>query len=133
MNKKWKQTGVALVAALGLFASACVTSGAVESKDPLVVYYAALADYNGAKLIAARYVELPSTTKEEATRVLQAVVEGDEAVDEFERLRAQCAAAAAPPAPEAVASCLPADRLAALGRVLQIVAAELRARAVEVK
>ncbi|NJK88122.1 MAG: hypothetical protein HC923_01155 [Myxococcales bacterium] len=83
-----KSKFLAAFAALALLAGGCVTSQAVSAKDPLVAYYASLADYNGAKRIALAYVELPSTTKREANVVVSAVERGDEAVAQVEVLRA---------------------------------------------
>lgn len=156
MKKMKGLAALAVMAAMISVVSGCVTQHAAKSKSPLVTYYGALADYNGAKRVALAYVELPSTTKAEADVVVKAVARGDQAVDETEKLRAQCAVEAIAQADATVpdvaaeltsdefqqafeaarsiafAACLPDSKLEAVGRVLQAVAAELRARALEV-
>lgn len=144
---------LAVLTAVVLSASGCLTQHAFQAKDPLVSYFAALADYNGAKRIALAYVELPSTTKGEADAVVRVVTRGDEAVDKTEALRAACETSATEEANATVpdvgaeltadetanafeaaksvafAACLPSSKLEATGRVLQAIAAELRKHA----
>jgi hypothetical protein len=128
------------IAATALIVSGCVSTLAFDAKNPLVSYYAAVADFNGAKSLALAYVSIPSTTKAEAVVVDNYVKKGDKAIGEIEVLRAECADAA-PSADTAVtpsaataarnaaiAACLPTTRLEAVGKVLQVVASELRAR-----
>lgn len=149
------QKALAALAVVALVAGGCITQQAVQAKDPLVSYYAALADYNGAKRIALAYVELPSTSKAEADFVVKGVAKGDEAVKKTEELRASCEASSTAEANELVpdvgteltaaeeteafdaaksvvfAACLPTSKLEAAGRILQAVAAELRARSLK--
>lgn len=143
---------IVLVLALAV---GCVTPAAFRSGDPLVAYYGAVADYNGAKRIALSYLLLPSTPASEADAVVAAVQRADAELKRIEALRAECASSSIKDADKMVpdvgaeltadqfsdaftaarsvafSACLPQSRLDAVARLLTAVSAELRARALK--
>jgi hypothetical protein len=133
----------------------CVTPSAIRAGDPLVAYYGAIADYNGAKRIALSYVLLADTSKAQAEAVVAAVQRADAELKRVDMLRAECEATATGKADAMVpdvgaeltadqfsdafraarsvafSSCIPQSRLEAVARLLTAISAELRARALK--
>lgn len=117
-NKKKLAPALAAVVAALSFAAGCATLEALRGDaPPAVAYYAAASDYVAAKIVAAEYVELPSTPSSHVERVADAVERGDAIVARVERLRT--AGVATP------------DRYEAAAGALRVVASELRRLAAE--
>jgi len=67
--------------------SGCVSAGLPDEATPAHRYYAALADYNGAKRTALEYAKLPSTPDEHVETILAVVEATDSQLKAFEALR----------------------------------------------
>lgn len=87
MNRR-KIAPLLLVAVL---LSACASLEA-RNATPEVRYYAALADYNAAKVIAANYAEAPGTPVEHIEAILDIIEPTDARIKLFEQIRAMGAA-----------------------------------------
>lgn len=81
-----RRTAAAALVAAALLAAGCVSLKAINA-SPEVKYYAALADYNSAKAIAAAYAEVPTTPVEHIDQILRVVRAVDVKVKAFEDLR----------------------------------------------
>jgi len=82
------QTKNALAAVLvALIALGCASFSLPEGSTAQHRYFAALSDYNAAKVAALRYVQLPSTTRDEAEVVLEVVERADAELKRFEAVR----------------------------------------------
>lgn len=85
MNPFRRWAALIVVAVSLIVLGACATQTAIESGDPAVIYFAAVEDYNTAKVAAI--AAIPVVELDAAEAILAAVVRADREIHRIDELR----------------------------------------------